>query len=120
MHDGFHENLDWVLSGQEMDEFHGLLHSSDSDLLFTVLSMMADHDHGSETFNNWALNLLEPTLLVAASCVGHEDLLSHSLDLQVSTKRNVWALIDIVGPLSEQLGLESVFWSVFTAVPVRT
>lgn len=32
------ENLDWVKSGEEVDQLHGLFHSSDSQLLLTVVA----------------------------------------------------------------------------------
>ena len=96
-----------------MDELHGLSDNSNGILLLTVLLMSSDHDHVSQSLDDGALDLLEPTLLVAASGVGDVDLLLRGLDLQVSTEGNVWALINVVAPLSEKFWLKGVFWSVF-------
>ena len=107
------KHLNWILSRQKENELHGLLDNPDSHLLFTVVPTTRSHEHGSQALDDGALNLLEPTLLVAASCVGDVHLLPHLLHFEVSTKRNVVALNSLVGPLAEQLWLQSVVWSFF-------
>ena len=113
---GIDEYLNGVLAGEEVNQFHSLLDNSDSHLLFTVVPSTRGHQHVGETFNEGALDFLEPTLLVAASGVGHKHLLSRRLHLTVSSKRNVTALNTIVRPLSEQFWLKSVFWSFIIAL----
>lgn len=105
--DGGDENLDGVVACEEMDEFHSLLDDSDGELLFTVVSSTGSHDHVGESLNNRALSLLESSLLVAASSVRHEHLLSHSLDLEILGEGHIGALNALIGPFSKKLGLKS-------------
>ena len=81
--DGGDEDLDRVLTGEKMNQFHGLLDNFDSLLLFTVVPAGRGHEHARKALNNGALDLLEAALLVAASSVGNEHLLAHGLHLEV-------------------------------------
>ena len=83
MGDGGNNDLDGVLTGEKMNQFHGLLDNFDSLLLFTVVPAGGGHEHASQALNNGALDLLKPALLVAASSVGNENLLAHGLHLEV-------------------------------------
>ena len=74
-------NLDWVLSCEEVDQFHGLFNCSDSHLLLTVVTSSRCHQHNSKTLNDWTLNLLKSSLLVAASSVRNINLLLCSFHL---------------------------------------
>jgi len=106
------EDLDGVLAGEEVDELEGLLDDVDGVLLLTVGAATSDHDGVDEALNNRALDLLELALLVAASGVGDEDLLSNSFDLAIVDKGHVGAFNAFVGPLAEAFGFESEFGSV--------
>jgi len=107
------DDLDGVLAGEESDQLEGLLNNFDSLLLLTVVGGRGGHEHASETLNNGALSLLESALLVAASGVGHKDLLTDGLHLEVVRKGVVRALHAFVRPLAEELGLNSEFDLVF-------
>jgi hypothetical protein len=99
------DNLNGVLAGEKVDQFEGLLDNFDSLLLFTVVSATGGHNHADEALHDRALSLLKPTLLVAASSVGNENLLTDGLDLEVVGKGVVGALHAFVRPFSEKLGL---------------
>jgi len=107
--DSSHEHLNGVQAGEEVNEFHSLLDNPDSQLLFTVVPVSGGHDHVGQTLDDRALSLLESTLLVAASGVRNEDLLSDGLDLEVVGEGHVGAFNAFVRPFSEQFGLESEF-----------
>ena len=81
--DGGNHDLDGVLTGEKMNQFHGLLDNFDSLLLFTVVPAGRGHEHACHALNNGALDLLESALLVAASSVRNEHLLAHGLHLEV-------------------------------------
>ena len=83
MTNGVEGDLDWVLSGEEVDQVHSLFHNSDCQLLFTVVTSSGGHQHVGETLNDWALHLLESSLLVAASSVRNINLLLGGLHLEV-------------------------------------
>lgn len=93
-----------------MDQFKRLLHSSDRNLLFAISSVACSHDHVDEALNDWALNFLESTLLVAPSGVWDVNLLFNSLDLEVRSETDIRSFNPLVRPLAEQFGLESKFW----------
>ena len=80
---GVDADLNGVLAGEKMNQFHGLLDNFDSLLLFTVVPGAGGHEHARHALNNGALDLLEAALLVAASSVGNEHLLAHGLHLEV-------------------------------------
>lgn len=105
--DGSDKDLDGVLTGQKVDELHSLLDDPDGLLLLTVVPVAGGHEHGSKTLDDGALGLLEATLLVAASSVGDEDLLTDGADLEVVSKGVVGALHAIIRPPSEKLGSNS-------------
>ena len=107
--DGGDDDLDGVLAGQQVNQFEGLLHNSDSHLLFTVVSALGGHEHANDALNNGALGLLEAALLVAASSVRDEHLLTDRRDLEIVGEGVIRALDTGVVPLSEQLGLDSEF-----------
>lgn len=111
--DGVDDDLDGVLAGEEVDQFHGLLDDLDSLLLLTVVGGRGGHEHASESLNNGALSLLESSLLVAASGVRHKDLLTDGLNLEVVSERVVGRLAAFVRPLTEELGLNSELNLVF-------
>ena len=107
--DGGDDDLDGVFSSQEMNQFKCLLNDSDGVLLLTVGAAAGGHEHVDEALDNGALDLLELALLVAARGVGNVNLLLNSLDLEVTGETDVTGFDAIVGPLAEQLGLESEF-----------
>lgn len=72
------------MSGEEIDEFHGLLHNADSTLLGTIIASCGGHHHVGETLNKRALGLLETTHLIATSSVWEEDTLFDLLNLKVA------------------------------------
>ena len=102
-------DLDGVLAGEEVNQFHGLLDNFDSLLLFTVVPVAGGHHHADEALDDRALRLLESTLLVAAGSVGHEDSLARRLHLKVVREGVVRALDALVAPLAEQFGLHGEF-----------
>lgn len=69
LHDGFEEDFQWVLSGEEVDDLQGLSEDPDSLLLFTILSMISYHEHIYESLGDGALNLLETLFLVFSGSV---------------------------------------------------
>ena len=69
--DGLEENLKRVLSGQQVDDLESLLEDSHGHLLFTVLSVVTNHDLIDKSLGDWALNLLESFLLIFTSGVWH-------------------------------------------------
>lgn len=118
--DSINENLDWVETGQQVNELHSLLNDTNCHLLFTVVSSAGGHHHVGETLNDWALNFLEATLLVAALCVRNVDLLANGLNLQVRSETDIVALNSIVRPFSEKFWLESEFWLVVMITSLRS
>ena len=96
-----------------MDEFHSLLDNPDSLLLLTVVSVAGSHEHNREALDDGALGLLEATLLVAASSVGHEDLLTDGADLEVVRKGVVGARNAIIRPSAEEFGSNSELKLIF-------
>ena len=111
--DGSDKDLDGVLTGQKVDELHSLLDDPDGLLLLTVVPVAGGHEHGSKTLDDGALGLLEATLLVAASSVGHEDLLTDGTDLKVVRKGVVGALHAIIRPSAEEFGSNSELKLIF-------
>jgi hypothetical protein len=107
--DGVHEDLEGVLAGEEVDQFHGLLDNFDSLLLFTIVPMAGGHEHACHALDNGAGRLLELALLVATSSVGDEHLLTNGLHLKVVGQRVVGGLDAFVRPLSEEFGLHGEF-----------
>jgi len=109
---GGDEDLDGVLVGDEVNDFHGLLDDGDGFLLLTVVSGSGDHDHVDESFNDGALGLLETTFLVATGGEGGKDTLFGVLDLQVALDGDVVTLNVVVRPFAEKSGFESEIRSV--------
>lgn len=83
MRDSSHDDLDGVLTSEQVNQLHRLLDNSHSHLLLTVVARRRGHEHASEALDNGALSLLESALLVAASGVRHEYLLTDGFDLEV-------------------------------------
>ena len=106
------EDLDGVLVGDEVNDFHGLCDNGDGFLLLTVVSGSGDHDHVGESFDDGALGLLETTFLVATGGEGGEDTLSGVLDLQVAFEGDVVTLNVVVRPFAEKSRFESELRSV--------
>ena len=104
---GVDTDLNGVLAGEKMNQFHGLLDNFDSLLLFTVVSVARGHQHAGDSLDNGALGLLESTLLVATGGVWHEHLLASGLDSQVVGERGIGARDTLVGPPSEKFGFNS-------------
>lgn len=69
LNDGLEEHLKWVLSSKEVDDIKSLSEDSYSHLLFTVLSVVSNHEGVDESLGNWALNLLETFFLIFTSSV---------------------------------------------------
>lgn len=67
------ENLEWVFSSSKGNNIECLFHDSDSLLLFTTVSSF-HHEAIQKALNNWAVYLLETSLLVSASCEWQENL----------------------------------------------
>ena len=106
--DGVNEDLDWVLTGGEVDDVKGLLDMSHGQLLFTVVSSL-HHDGVDESLDNGAVNFLKTSFLVLSSGVWDEDLTLLGLDIQVGIERDVFALHSFIRILSEKFCLNSVF-----------
>ena len=56
--DGVDQDLEWVLTGQEMDDLETVLNNSNSQQLLAVVSSV-HHQAVDQTLNNWALGLAE-------------------------------------------------------------
>ena len=56
--DGVDQDLEWVLTSQEMDDLETVLNNSDSQQLLAVVSSV-HHQAVDQTLNNWALGLAE-------------------------------------------------------------
>jgi hypothetical protein len=73
LHDGVHEDLKRVSSGEEMDDLEGVPHNTDGlDLLTSVPAV--ELEGSNESLDDGAEGLSELLALVSASSVGHEDL----------------------------------------------
>jgi hypothetical protein len=71
--DGVDENLDWVLTGQQVDDLKSLLHKSDG--LHLLSGVPAVHEEtANQALDKWALSLPELLLLPTASSVWEERL----------------------------------------------
>ena len=86
MNDSFEENLEWVLSGKEVNDFKGLSEDSDGHLLFTILSVVTNHDLIGESLSNWTLDLLETFFLIFTSSVWDVHLSFGGLNTKVVDK----------------------------------
>lgn len=84
--DSFKENLEWVLSGKEVNDFKGLSEDSDCHLLFTILSVVTNHDLIGESLSNWTLDLLETFFLIFTSSVWDVHLSFGGLNTKVVDK----------------------------------
>ena len=95
------DDLDRVLTGQEMNDVEGLLDNTDGLELLAVVSALSHHGVG-ESFDDGAGDLLELLSLVFAGSVGQPYLGLGRLDVDVGDERGVLALDAFVRPLSEQ------------------
>ena len=80
LNDCLEKDLEWVLTGEEVDDIKGLSEDSDSHLLFTVLSVLTNHESVDESLGNWALDLLETFFLIFTSSVWDKHLRLDILD----------------------------------------
>lgn len=87
LNEGLEHDLKWVLTGEEVDDFKSLSEDSDSQLLFTVLSVLTNHEGVDESLGNWALNLLESFFLIFTSSVWDIYLSLNVLDCKVIGER---------------------------------
>lgn len=71
--DGLNNNLEWVLSGHEVNDFKRVSDDSDGHSLLTSVSTV-EHKSIHESFNDWALGLSELLNLPSASSVRDENL----------------------------------------------
>jgi hypothetical protein len=106
-------DLEWVLSGKEMNDFKSLLENSNSLLFLTILSMETHHEHIGESFSDWASNLSESLLLISSSSVWDVHLGFNALHLKIRSEREFGALNSLVGPFSKKLWSNSKFNSIF-------
>ena len=86
LNDSFKENLEWVLSGEEVNDFKGLSEDSHCHLLFTILSVVTNHDLIGESLSNWTLDLLETFFLIFTSSVWDVHLSFGGLNTKVVDK----------------------------------
>lgn len=86
LNDSFKENLEWVGTGEEVNDFKGLSEDSDSHLLFTILSVVTNHDLIGESLSNWTLDLLETFFLIFTSSVWDVHLSFGGLNTKVVDK----------------------------------
>ena len=56
--DGVDQDLEWILTSQEMDDLETVLDNSDCQQLLAVVSSV-HHQAVDQTLNNWALGLAE-------------------------------------------------------------
>jgi hypothetical protein len=54
LNDGLEKDLQWVLSGEEVDDVESLSEDSHGHLLLTVMSMLSNHQGVDESLGNWA------------------------------------------------------------------
>jgi len=111
--DSFEENLEWVLSGKEVDDLKTLSEDSDSGLLFTILSVHTNHELIGESLGNWALDLLESFFLIFTSSVWDVHLSFCRLNVKISDQRLLGALNSVVRPFSKKFWSNSKFNSIF-------
>jgi len=109
----FEQNLEWVLSGGEVNDLKSSSEDSHSLLFFTILSMMSDHELIGESLSDWALNLLETFFLVLTSSVWDVHLGLYGLNGKVGGEWLLWALDSLIGPLTKKLWGDSEFDSIF-------
>ena len=100
--------MNWVLSGQEVDDVKGLLDVSHGHLLFTIVSSL-HHNGIDESLDDWAINFLKTSFLVLSSGVWEEYLTLLRLHVQVGVEGNIGALNSFIGVLSEKFGFNSIF-----------
>jgi len=84
--DSFEHNLEWVLSGKEVNDLKSLSENSNSLLLLTVLTVSTNHKLVDESFGDWAVDLTESLLLVSTSGVWDVHLSLGSLDGKIIDK----------------------------------
>jgi len=115
--DGLEENLEWVLSGEKVDDLKSLLENSDGHLLLTVCSSITNHQSVTESLGDWASDLTESLLLIFTSSVWVENLSSIFLDGKVGLKGLLGALDAFIIPLSEQFWGND--WCVFVLFDMK-
>jgi len=69
LNDGLEKDLEWVKSGEEVDDLKSLSEDSHGHLFLTVLSVLTNHDLIDESLGNWAGDLLETFFLIFTSSV---------------------------------------------------
>ena len=67
--DGIDQNLEWVVSRQQMDDLESMLQDANSHQLLSVVTTM-HHEGVCDTLNNGALSLTEAFCSITASTVG--------------------------------------------------
>lgn len=80
MNDSLEEGLEWVDTGEEVNDLKSLSEDSDSHLLLTVLSVHTAHDLVDKSLGNWARDLLETFFLIFTSSVWNVHLRLDILD----------------------------------------
>jgi hypothetical protein len=69
--DGINQNLEWVVSGQQMDDLESVLQDPNSHQLLSVVTSV-HHEGVCDTLNNGALSLTETLSSITSSTVGQE------------------------------------------------
>ena len=110
--DGLEQDLEWVLTGQKVNDFKGLLEDSDGHLLLTILSGVTNHELIDKSLGDWALDLLESLLLIFTSSIWGVHLSLDVLDWEVVNEGMFRALNVFVSPFSEKFWLNSKFEAV--------
>jgi len=69
--DGIDQNLEWVVSSQQMDDLKSVLQDANSHQLLSVVTSV-HHEGVCDTLNNGALSLTETLSSITSSTVGQE------------------------------------------------
>jgi len=69
--DGIDQNLEWVVSSQQMDDLKSVLQDANSHQLLSVVTSV-HHEGVCDTLNNGALSLTEALSSITSSTVGQE------------------------------------------------
>ena len=103
LNDSLEEDLEWVLSGKEVNDLESLSEDSHGHLLLTILSVVSNHELVDKSLDNWAGDLLETFFLIFTSSVWNIHLRLDILDWEVIRQRLLRALDSIIGPFAEKL-----------------
>ena len=71
VNNGVNNDLNWVLISQEVDDFHGMLHNTNSHQLFTIVASM-HHERVGKPLNNGTLGFPKSLHLVSTSSMRHK------------------------------------------------